>query len=102
LAQDVPRRLGPSDSHEYEASGKPLAVVYHGELTACDERGIPDFLALHFNSPDDVRCVWAFDILYLNGKDLPLLLTDRKERLERLKLGDLVFNALVVGRDAHV
>jgi bifunctional non-homologous end joining protein LigD len=29
--------------------------------------------------------VWAFDLLYLNGKDLrPLPLTDRKERLDRL------------------
>ena len=28
---------------------------------------------------------WAFDLLYLNGKDLrPLPLLDRKERLERL------------------
>jgi bifunctional non-homologous end joining protein LigD len=31
-----------------------------------------------------VRCVWAFDLLYLNGKDLRRLpLLDRKERLER-------------------
>jgi bifunctional non-homologous end joining protein LigD len=59
--------------------------VIDGELTACGDSGVPDFGALHFNSRDDVRCVWAFDLLYLNGKDLrPLPLLDRKERLERL------------------
>jgi bifunctional non-homologous end joining protein LigD len=59
--------------------------VIDGELTACDQHGIPDFRALHFNSRDDARCVWAFDVLYINGKDLrPLPLLDRKERLERL------------------
>jgi bifunctional non-homologous end joining protein LigD len=61
------------------------SCVIDGELTACDARGVPDFRALHFNSRNDVRCVWAFDLLYLNGKDLrPLPLSDRKERLERL------------------
>ena len=57
------------------------SCVIDGELTACDQLGIPDFRALHFNSSDDVRCVWAFDLLYLNGKDLrPLAFVDRKER----------------------
>jgi bifunctional non-homologous end joining protein LigD len=61
------------------------SCVIDGELTACDAGGVPDFRALHFNSRDDVRCVWAFDLLYLNGKDLRRLpLTERKERLERL------------------
>jgi bifunctional non-homologous end joining protein LigD len=61
------------------------SCVIDGELTACDAGGVPDFRALHFNSRDDVRCVWAFDLLYLNGKDLrPLPLVDRKDRLERL------------------
>jgi hypothetical protein len=62
-----------------------VSCVIDGELTACDAAGVPDFRALHFNSRNDVRCVWAFDLLYLNGKDwrrLPLV--DRKERLERL------------------
>jgi bifunctional non-homologous end joining protein LigD len=31
------------------------------------------------------QCVWAFDLLWLNGEDLrPRPLVDRKERLERL------------------
>jgi bifunctional non-homologous end joining protein LigD len=61
------------------------SCVIDGELTACDATGVPDFRALHFNSRDDVRCVWAFDLLYLNGKDLRgLSLVDRKDRLERL------------------
>src|SRR5262245_1651036 len=61
------------------------SCIIDGELTACDKSGVPDFRALHFNSRDDVRCVWAFDLLYLNGKDLRgMPLSDRKERLERL------------------
>jgi bifunctional non-homologous end joining protein LigD len=60
------------------------SCVIDGELTACDASGVPDFRALHFNSHNDVRCVWAFDLLYLNGKDLRRLpLLDRKERLQR-------------------
>jgi len=56
-----------------------------GELTACGDSAIPDFNALHFNSRPYARCVWAFDLLYLNGKDLrSLRLVDRKEQLERL------------------
>jgi bifunctional non-homologous end joining protein LigD len=61
------------------------SCVVDGELTACDPSGVPDFRALHFNRRDAVRCVWAFDLLYLNGKDLrPLPLVDRKVRLGRL------------------
>lgn len=61
------------------------SCIIDGELTACCDSGIPDFKALHFNSRADARCVWAFGLLYLNGKDLRSLpLADRKERLERL------------------
>ena len=61
------------------------SCIIDGELTACGDSGVPDFKALHFNSRADARCVWAFDLLYLNGKDLrSLTLVDRKERLERL------------------
>jgi bifunctional non-homologous end joining protein LigD len=62
------------------------SLVLDGELTACDSRGIPDFRALHFhNVPEDALCVWAFDILYLNGVDLrELPLIQRRYALEKI------------------
>lgn len=59
--------------------------IIDGELTACDNRGLPDFRALHFHDRDDELCVWAFDLLYLDGKDLTTMpLIDRKFLLEKL------------------
>jgi bifunctional non-homologous end joining protein LigD len=62
------------------------SVILDGELTACDSRGIPDFRALHFhNVPEHALCVWAFDILHLNGVDLrELPLTERKYALAKI------------------
>ena len=55
----------------------------HADCGTGTATGRLDFRALHFNTRDD--CVWAFDLLYLNGKDLrPLPLVDRKVRLGRL------------------
>jgi bifunctional non-homologous end joining protein LigD len=56
------------------------SVVIDGELTACDGRGLPDFRALHFRDVrDDELCVWAFDLLKLDGRDLrELPLVERK------------------------
>jgi bifunctional non-homologous end joining protein LigD len=55
-------------------------------LTACDARGLPDFRALHFRDVrDDELCVWAFDLLHVNGVDLrPTPLNHRKYALEKL------------------
>jgi bifunctional non-homologous end joining protein LigD len=68
------------------ASLPAKSVIIDGELAACDERGIPDFRALHFRDmPDADLCVWAFDLLYLDGEDLrarPLM--ERKHALEKL------------------
>jgi bifunctional non-homologous end joining protein LigD len=68
------------------ASLPAQSVIIDGELTACDDRGVPDFRALHFrNVPDADLYVWAFDLLYLNGEDLrerPLV--ERKRALEKL------------------
>ena len=60
------------------------SAIFDGELTACDSRGIPDFRALHFhNVREDDLCVWAFDILHLNGVDLrEVPLIERKYALE--------------------
>ena len=62
------------------------SAVIDGELAACDDRGVPDFRALHFRDiEDDQLCVWAFDILHLDGNDLrPLPLVERKHLLGKL------------------
>jgi bifunctional non-homologous end joining protein LigD len=62
------------------------SLIIDGELTACDSRSIPDFRALHFhNVPEDALCVWAFDILHLNGADLRQVpLIERKYALEKI------------------
>jgi bifunctional non-homologous end joining protein LigD len=62
------------------------SLIIDGELTACDSRGIPDFRAVHFhNVPEDALCVWAFDILHLNGADLrEVPLIERKYALEKI------------------
>ena len=61
-------------------------AVIDGELTACDDSGIPDFRALHFRKVEDHElCVWAFDILHLNGADLrEASLTERKYALQKI------------------
>jgi bifunctional non-homologous end joining protein LigD len=62
------------------------SVIIDGELTACDDRGLSDFRALHFhNVRDDDLCVWAFDIMHLNGADLcEVPLDKRKYALEKV------------------
>jgi bifunctional non-homologous end joining protein LigD len=62
------------------------SAIIDGELTACDARGIPDFRALHFRDAEEhALCVWAFDVLHLNGADLrEVPLTERKYALEKL------------------
>src|SRR5437763_862499 len=43
------------------------SCIIDGELVASDNCGFPDFHALHFHDRDDELCVWAFDLLHLNG-----------------------------------
>ena len=45
------------------------AVILDAELTACDAEGSPDFKAL-LRKRTNFLCVWVFDILFHNGKDL--------------------------------
>jgi bifunctional non-homologous end joining protein LigD len=61
-------------------------AIIDGELVVCDTGGMPDFHALHAsNFEQDMLCVWAFDLLVLNGKDLrELSLTARKAKLKDL------------------
>jgi bifunctional non-homologous end joining protein LigD len=63
------------------------SAIIDGELTATDERGLPNFYALHFRrrSDDHNLCVWAFDLLEFNGRDLrELPLEKRKASLKKL------------------
>jgi bifunctional non-homologous end joining protein LigD len=67
------------------------ACILDGELVAPDDQGRPDFRALHFHDRDEQVCVWAFDLLHLDGEDLrDRSLDARKRALERLilKTGD--------------
>ena len=60
------------------------SVIVDAEVTACDQDGLPDFSALLRNDADYL-CVWAFDLLAINGKDLrPLPFDERKARVHRL------------------
>ena len=61
------------------------SFVIDGELVACDDAGVPHYYALHFHSRKYPLCVWAFDLLHHNGRDLrELPLFERKARLEKL------------------
>ena len=57
-----------------------------GEVVDCNEDGTPNFRRLHFRRyADQTLCVWAFDVMELNGADLrPLPLTARKQKLGAL------------------
>ena len=60
------------------------SVVLDCELTAINEQGEPDFSSL-LNRRHHSLCVWVFDILALNGKDLrPLPLWQRRRKLDLL------------------
>jgi bifunctional non-homologous end joining protein LigD len=62
------------------------SAIIDGELTATDERGLPDFRALHFRKGKGQQlCVWAFDLMELNGRDLRALpLEKHKHSLQKL------------------
>jgi bifunctional non-homologous end joining protein LigD len=61
------------------------SLIIDGELVACDAAGRPDFYRLHFHRHDRGLCVWAFDLLQHNGRDLCALpLLERKARLKKL------------------
>jgi ATP-dependent DNA ligase len=54
---------------------------------ARNDAGLPDFYALHFHSRYHDLCVWVFDLLHHNGRDLrEVPLFERKASLEKLIL----------------
>jgi bifunctional non-homologous end joining protein LigD len=59
------------------------SAVIDGEVVVCKEDGTPDFRALHSgNYTQEILCVWAFDLMELNGEDLrPFPLVARKRKL---------------------
>jgi bifunctional non-homologous end joining protein LigD len=61
------------------------SCVIDGEVVTCNTRGLPDFHVLHFLSDGREVCLWAFDLLYLDDKDVRgLPLVERKALLARL------------------
>ena len=60
------------------------SAVIDGELVSCDDADQPDFYALMRRATASL-CVWCFDLLTLNGRDLrPLPLQQRKAMLSSL------------------
>ena len=81
------------------ASVPARSCIIDGEVTAFDPRGLLDFNALHFRTAeDDDIAVWAFDLLFHDGRDVrDLPLVKRKDLLmvlimvagdSRLRLSD--------------
>jgi bifunctional non-homologous end joining protein LigD len=61
------------------------SVILDCELTACRGDGTPDFGSLLHQRGDVPVCIWVFDILAQNGKDLrSLKLSARRQKLNKL------------------
>jgi ATP-dependent DNA ligase len=65
------------------------SCIIDGEVTAFDPLGLFDFNALQFRTAaDDDIAVWAFDLLFHNGRDVrELPLVERKDLLMVLVMG---------------
>lgn len=62
------------------------SVIIDAELTACDTEGKPDFVGLVRRKNKEL-CVWAFDLMRLDGADLRMKpLWERKRELQRIIL----------------
>jgi bifunctional non-homologous end joining protein LigD len=46
------------------------SLVIDREFVVCDHKGLPNVYRLHFHRHDRSLCVWAFDLLHHNGRDL--------------------------------
>ncbi len=61
------------------------AAILDAEVVCLDEKGVPEFDALHSRSADQFAVACAFDLLMLNGDDLRRrTLVGRKSALARL------------------
>ena len=64
---------------------------------ACDGDGVPDFYRLHFHRHGHGLCVWAFDLLHHNGRDIrELPLFERKAKLEKLIVAAPIGNVVLM------
>ena len=92
LAKEPP--AGPGWVHEVKFDGYCLQVHKEGKDVvllskngndlACANDGTPDFASL-LHKRDVPLCIWVFDILALNGKDLRTLkLFVRRQKLNKL------------------
>ena len=82
------------------AALKAKSAVIDGEVVAFDETGRPSFQHLHHRSAAPAAIQYfAFDLLYLNGKDLQNeALTVRRDALQELLMGSsVVFSAELPG-----
>jgi bifunctional non-homologous end joining protein LigD len=58
--------------------------VLDGEAMAHCKNGLPDFLGLRSEEGGAAACLFAFDLLRLNGEDVRALpLEERRARLQR-------------------
>jgi bifunctional non-homologous end joining protein LigD len=63
-------------------------IVLDGEAMAHCKDGLPDFHGLRSDEGGAAACLFAFDLLRLNGEDLrPLPLEDRRARLRKALRG---------------
>ena len=66
------------------------SLIIDAELTASGADGIPDFMRMRFRkTASPMLCVWAFDLLYIDGVDVRAQsLVARKDRLRALITDD--------------
>jgi bifunctional non-homologous end joining protein LigD len=82
---DCTRRFGVLSSAL--AAVPARSCIIDGKVTAFDPLGLLDFHALHSGTAaDDDIAVWAFDLLFHNGRDVRKLpLTERSAGDDRLR-----------------
>src|SRR4051812_28274138 len=91
-----------------EAVGRELSgvsTVIDGEIVCLDKRGHPDFNALFYRR--GTPCLYAFDLLWLDGRDIRSLpLIERKTLLRRIipssRLGRVRYLDYVEGRGCEL
>lgn len=64
---------------------KVESILLDGEAVVCDKKGIADFDRLHSRAHDAEACLYAFDLLELNGVEIgPEPFEARKKKLSKV------------------
>lgn len=64
---------------------KVESILLDGEAVICDKKGVADFERLHCRAYDAEACLYAFDLLELNGVEVGLEpFEDRKKKLAKV------------------